>query len=193
MTEYLRTTPQQHPTRRTWRALTGLCVLAASLTACGANSGATSSSARQTALLNAGLKAQQDHQLAAAVADYLQVLKLDRSNRAAWYDLGVVAQDQGYPTNAEHDYRQAVAADPHYVPALYNLATVVAATSPSAAVGLYQEVIALAPRNAAAHFNLGLAEESVGNITGGQAQIAQAIKLQPSLASRVPSATGAQG
>ncbi len=144
-------------------------------------------------LLDAGLKAQHEHRLAAADADYLAVLKLDRLNQAAWYDLGVVAQEQGYSINAEHNYRQAIAADPHYVPALYNLATVVAATSPSAAVGLYEEVITLAPRNAAAHFNLGLSEESLGNAVEGRAQIAEAVKLRPSLASQVPPVAGSEG
>jgi hypothetical protein len=43
------------------------------------------------------------------------------------------------------------------------------------------------PNDAAGHFNLGLLLEQTGDTPGGSSEIATALKLDPSLSSRLPS------
>jgi tetratricopeptide (TPR) repeat protein len=184
--------PPRHPLYQALRVLGALGAtvgVGAVLVACGGGA----STDRESTLLNAGLKAQADHRLAQADADYLAVLKLDGSNRTAWYDLGVIAQQQGYADDARHDYRQALVVDPHYVPALYNLGTLEAVTSPTMAVRLYRQVVKLTPGDAAAHYNLGLALKSLGHAKEGTAEIAKAVTLDPSLARSPAKGSGAKG
>jgi len=90
---------------------------------------------------------------------------------------------------APHDYQESIADDPRYVPAPYNLGTVVASGDPTEAVTLSERVIAIDPGFAQAHLNLGFALQAVGQVVEGDSQIAQAVHLDPSLSSRVPAST----
>ena len=72
--------------------------------------------------LNAGLAAQAAGNLEEAKTHYSECLKHDATNKVCLYDLGVVAQTQNQPTAAENYYRLALASDPNYPPALFNLA-----------------------------------------------------------------------
>jgi tetratricopeptide (TPR) repeat protein len=155
------------------------------LAACG-SSGTAGSAAGATADVQAGLAAQRAGDLAKAAADYLGAVKVDPRDHVAWYDLGVVAQGRGLSTSAEHDYERAVEDDRTFVPALYNLGTLLAASSPKTAVRLYNEVIALRPNDAQAHLNLGLALEAEGQQSAGQAQVTYAHQLDPALGSSTP-------
>ena len=127
---------------------------------------------------------------AQAVVDFLAVVKADPHNQVAWYNLGVIADRNGQANQAISDYRTALLGDAHYVPALYNLAGLEAPAHAAAAVQLYQEVVQLQPKMAAAHLNLGFALESLGQQAAGKAQIASALQLDPALASRVPPGGG---
>jgi tetratricopeptide (TPR) repeat protein len=129
-------------------------------------------------------------QYAAAVADFLAVVKADPSNQIAWYDLGVIAGVDGESAQAVRDYQAAIRADPRYVPALYNLATVEEKAHPAEAISLYQRVAKIEPSNAEAHLNLGFTLQSLGHTISAKSQFATAIRLEPSLASRVPAAEG---
>ncbi len=175
----------QRPSHRSphWMpAALGLAAVSV-LAACGGPSATTPGpSGRVASLLDQGLAAQRAGRNALADADYLNVLKLDHANVYAWYNLGLIAEDRGDVNGAAYDYRQAVAVDPRYVPALYNLATAQAATNPSAAIIAYQEVVKLDPKDAAARFNLGLALEATGQDVRGRAEIARAVALDPGLA-----------
>jgi tetratricopeptide (TPR) repeat protein len=124
-----------------------------------------------------------------AVADYLAVVKRDPSNKLAWYDLGVIAHQAGQDTEAAKDYQAALAADPHYVPALYNLAILKTATDPKTAEQLYETAAEVEPKNAKVHLNLGFVLKMLGQDAKGNAEISQAVKLDPSLAPRVPTGT----
>jgi Tfp pilus assembly protein PilF len=132
--------------------------------------------------LNAGMDAQ-------AVADFLRIVKVEPKNQIAWYDLGVIAQQRGQTAQAEHDYRSSIAGDATYVPAIYNLAVLEAPTAPSTAETLYQLAIKLQPNNADAHLNLGFVLQQLGQPAAGGLQLARAVKLDPSLASRIPTTT----
>jgi tetratricopeptide (TPR) repeat protein len=105
----------------------------------------------------------------------------------AWYDLGIIAQRNGQATLAANDYLSSLAGNRKYVPALYNLAILETAKQPRAAATLYQDAITADPKNADAHLNYGFVLESLGQQLAGQEQIAYALKLDPSLNSRVPS------
>jgi Tetratricopeptide repeat len=140
-------------------------------------------------LFSEGLQAQTHGQPALAANDYLRSVKINPENKVAWYDLGLIQQDAGNNSQAEIYYERSSALDPRYVPPLYNLATLVAPNSPASAVNLYKKVIAIEPMLAQAHLDLGFALQALGERAQGNAQIAEAIRLDPSLSSRVPSSS----
>jgi Tfp pilus assembly protein PilF len=124
---------------------------------------------------------------ALAVVDFLAVVRTDRSNYIAWYDLGVIATENGQATQAANDYLSSLSGNPKYVPALYNLAILETAKQPQTAAELYQKVINIQQNDADAHLNYGFLLEALGQRLAGQLQIAAAVQLDPSLNPRVPS------
>lgn len=143
------------------------------------------------AALVAANAAQQRGDLATAEAGYHEVLAADPANHIALYDLGLIAQRRGDLELAKRDYLAAVAVAPSYEPALYNLATVLGALGPdTAAVDYYRRAIAVAPHDAAAHRNLGLLLIKDGDRTAGQAELAEAHALDPTLSAVAPTAAG---
>ena len=142
-----------------------------------------------TRLFDNGLQAQVEGNSALAANDYLRSLNLDPKDKLAWYDLGLIEQQAGFKTSAEHDYEASLAEDSRYVPALYNLGTLVAASNPARATTLYERVIAIEPKDADAHLNLGFALQGLGKVAQGNAEIAEAVRLDPTLSSRAPSST----
>jgi tetratricopeptide (TPR) repeat protein len=140
--------------------------------------------------LDRALREENSKQYAAAVVDFLAVVKAEPSNQVAWYDLGVIARLHGEDAQAISDYRAAISGDPTYVPALYNLASAEATAHPTVAIGLYQRVIKVDPSNASAHLNLAFALKSLGYTASAKVQFSMAIRREPSLASRVPAADG---
>jgi len=182
-------------------ALVVVVVAAGLLAACGgpspsagqADHGNTTSHQTPAALqskLEQAIADENDGRYAAAAAGFLAVVKADPKNTIAWYDLGVMARRSGKDTQAFGDYRRALAGDPKYVPALYNLAELEAPHHPGEAAALYRKVLAADPKNAGARLNLGFALLAEGKTADGKAALAAAIKQQPSLASRVPVADG---
>jgi tetratricopeptide (TPR) repeat protein len=157
---------------------TALALLA---TSCGAS---TAKTAAQN--LAAGIAAQNAGNYAAATADYNKVLAAEPENADALFDLGDVEQFQHLDTEAVSRYQAALAVDPNFVGALYNLAILSTSASPVEAETLYEQAIRLEPNFADAHFNLGLLLISLGQKAQGQAQIRLAVALEPSLKSRVP-------
>lgn len=171
----------------------GAAVLSLALTSCGGGPSGNSAappSGSVAADLEAGVHDEVSGRDAGAVVEFLAVVKADPHNDVAWYNLGVIADHDGQTTQAMTDYRAALVGDAHYVPALYNLAVLEDPADPSRAVQLYQQVVRLQPKMAAAHLNLGLALESLGQEAAGKTQIASALKLEPALASRVPPGGG---
>jgi Tfp pilus assembly protein PilF len=177
--------------RRVCAGIATLAALGLTLSACG--SGPATPSASQTTTTGVGstltkaINEMNNGNNALAVADFLTVVKADRKNYVAWYDLGVIAQRNGQATLAANDYLSSLAGNRKYVPALYNLAILETAKQPQAAATLYQDAITADPNNADAHLNYGFVLEKLGQQLAGEEQIAYAIKLDPSLNSRVPS------
>jgi tetratricopeptide (TPR) repeat protein len=152
-------------------------------------SSSTANVAAANRLFNEGLQAQIHGQPALAANDYLRSVTINPANKIAWYDLGLIQQEAGNNGQAEIYYERSSALDPRYVPPLYNLATLVAPRYPASAVKLYEKVIAVEPMFAQAHLDLGFAFQALGQSAQGNAQIAEAVRLDPSLSSRVPSSS----
>ena len=149
------------------RAVVAL-LIAVCVTAC------TSKSDTQLASdsLQNGLEAQASGMLDQAATDYSDCIKHDPGNKFCLYDLGTV--------------------DPNYAPAIFNLAILRAQAGASAeAIGLYREYVKLMPKDAAGHLNIGLLLIQTGDTTEGNAQVAQALALDPSLKSRLASPSSA--
>ena len=141
--------------------------------------------------LAAGLTAQKAGDMATAAADYRQVLVHDPKNQFAYYNLGLIDQTNNSMASADSNYSLALSIDPNFESALYNLAIVKTAESDStSAIQLYQQVIKLDPKNAAAHLNLGFALINDGQKGPGKGELAKAVSLDPTLASRIPSDPG---
>ena len=156
------------------------------LSACGSSPSASQSIAQD---LTAGIAAQNAGNYASATQYYEKVLASDPKNATALYDLGDVDQLQNLDQDAKVRYLAALAVDPNFISALYNLATLEASATPNSARALYEKIIKLEPKYADAHFNLGYVLISLGQQSAGLAQINEGIKLDPSLKSRVATTT----
>jgi tetratricopeptide (TPR) repeat protein len=183
-----------HRRRSLFAAPLVACAIALVASACGSNASpsATSTPTNAVALLRAGVAAQTSGDLSVAIADYKQVINdgPDTTSAAtADYDLGDIAQvDQKDLSAATSYYRSALAVNPDFTSALYNLAIILTPTQPLVAENYYQQVIQISPGNADAHLNLGFLYFSQGEKTQAHAQFKKATQLVPSLASRIPAA-----
>jgi Flp pilus assembly protein TadD len=149
----------------------------------------TDSKQSASSLLAAGLQAQNAGRTSEAADDYHKALQLDPSNYWAYYNLGVIEQQANRQSSAERNYRSALALNPDLIPALYNLAIIRSGPSPKEAEALYRHAIALDPKNAAAHLNLGFLLLQEGDKVGARTELDTAVKLDPQLASRLPPAS----
>jgi len=162
-------------------ALLGISSL--TLAACG---GSTPSAAQTVAQdIASGIAAQKAGDYAKAATYYHRAVVLQPRNAFALFDLGDAEQFQHLYASAQQHYLAALAIDPRLESAMFNLAVLVAPTNPAEAAALYKQVLVLSPKDADAHFNLGYALIAMHQTTAGNAQIALAIRLDPSLKSRV--------
>ena len=185
------------PARSTTRTVGASIVL---LLALGSFAGCSSSKKSSTSTtttvptaaseLKAGVKAQVAGDTKTATAKFLAVINLDPSNKLAHYDLGLIQQNAGDTKASEANYRVAIATDASYAPALYNLAILRSkAGSKAEAIRLYTRSTIADPKSAPAFLNLGLLLNATKATAAGDAALGTAIKLDPSLASRIPTTT----
>jgi tetratricopeptide (TPR) repeat protein len=105
----------------------------------------------------------------------------------AYYDLGVAYQRQGNTRQAARNYLHAIAVDRNYVPALFNQAEIFAKRNAPLAIFYYRRIIHLKPDSPTAYLNLGLLEAATKALhRQALADLAQAVKLDPSLRGQVP-------
>lgn len=169
-------------------------VLATGLAACtGGTSGSSASGPVSAtavkdanALVESGLRAQNAGQLTQALRDYEQATAKDPRIAVAYYDIGVIHQQQHGVAAAEQAYERALAVDPKYKPALFNLAILLTPTDPVRAESIYRQLLTLNSEDADVNFNLGLLLIDEGKSTEGHEDLRKAIALDPSLAQRVP-------
>ena len=164
--------------------LTAATVLAGlALTGC---SSKDAPSATPAQLVQAGLAATNHGNDDAAVAAFREAVGKESGNLLAHYNLGVIYQRKGNAAAASTEYAAALMANAKYVPALYNAATILAVSSPAAAMMLYRQVVELDPKNAAAHLNLGLLELQAGERAAAKKDVEMAVVLDSTMVSRVP-------
>ncbi len=164
-------------------------VVAATLVAVASGCGSSSSGGQKASpgnLLAAALQLQQQGKLNAAKQLYEQVVQAQPDNYYAHYDLGVIAQQAGDDTGALADYGAALTANPKYVPALYNEATIYAKTDPALAITTYRQVLAIQPVAPTAALNLGLLEFAHGQRQQGLHDLGIAITQDSSLLAQIP-------
>jgi len=99
------------------------------------------------------------------IQQLIDILRENPNNAAAHNELGSLLAVKGFPNDAEREFRRAVAADPDFHPAWYNLALVRQAQGETyAALRALRRTVALKRGHAAAHFELGLLYEKRGQI-----------------------------
>lgn len=165
-------------------AVVGVVALLGSLTACGG--GSDGKQADASTLLAAGIKAQQQGNATAARQLFEQVLAKQPNNFYAHYNLGVLDQQAKDTAAALREYGAALTINPAYVPAMFNEATIFAATDPSLAIATYRKVVALQPKAPTAYLNLGLLEAAHGELPQGIKDLTTALHQDPSLGPQIP-------
>ncbi len=147
-------------------------------------------------VLQEALQLHADGDLDGAEEAYLRVIQLDPQNQFAYYNLGLISQTRGDMVSAESSYRTAIAIDPDFVVALFNLAILRAdAGATREAIDLYEHIIEVTPAEganaetirllASAHLNLGFLLIEDGDQTRGEAELDEAVRLDPSLEDRI--------
>lgn len=129
--------------------------------------------------LDEGLQAQIAGDPGTADARYTECLRLEPGNVACLFNRGLIAQNDGRIDEAVGQYRSALATDPTYGPALFNLALLVTPSDPQEAVGLYRRYVEAVPDDAGGHLNLGLLLRSLGDATGAEERFARVRALDP--------------
>jgi tetratricopeptide (TPR) repeat protein len=169
---------------RARRAAFALPLILAFAAACGGGSGGTPTKAADPAgdALARGIVAQNANKLDEATKDYFEALSYDPKNKFAFYDLGQIAKFQNRFEIAEGYYRQSLEVDGNFAPALFGLGFVRQHFNDvQGAIDLYRKSISFDPNNAAAHYNLGILLRVQGKTAEGDAEIARAIQLDPTL------------
>ena len=161
------------------------------LAGCGSSkkSATTTTTTPADKLIQAGIAAETKGDTASALTDYQAALKANPVSNIAYYDLGVIYQQKGNATDARSSYEKALLIDPTYKSALFNLAILDTPTDAPTAVSLYHQLLALNTSDPNVLFNLGLLLRQTGQSVQGNSDLSKAIKLDPSLAARVPVST----
>lgn len=144
------------------------------------------------ALVKAGLIAYQEGDYRSARNDFTAAIRLDKRSSLGHYNLGLIQQviDANTP-GAEAHYREAIALNPDFSRALYNLGVLRAADGDvEEAIMFYRRAVAADDLLAAAHFNLGLLlREQDPDSEEATAAINHALALNPTLQNRIPTTT----
>jgi tetratricopeptide (TPR) repeat protein len=169
---------------RALRSAFALPLILAFAVVCGGGPGGTPTKPADAAAdaLARGIAAHNANKLDEATKDYFEVLFNDPKNKFAFYNLGQIARIQNRLAIAEGYYRSALEIDGNYGPALFGLGVVRQAFGAvQEAIDLYRKDISTEPNNAASHYNLGILLRLQGKTAEGDAEIARAIQLDPTL------------
>jgi Flp pilus assembly protein TadD len=139
------------------------------------------------ALLQAGILQQGKYQDSKGAArTYRRVLELDPGNKLAWYNLGVIARQDGRTADARAAYDKALKIDPSFGSALYNQAMLLESSEPDRALGLLKRAVAANPKASTAHLQLGHILAKKDRDDEAEAAYRRAVAVDPSLHVHVP-------
>ncbi|MER7045425.1 tetratricopeptide repeat protein [Streptomyces jumonjinensis] len=138
------------------------------------------------ALLESGLLQARYQDIPNAKATFKRVLTLDPKNKLAWYNLGVLAQNEGHRADAHKAYDAALKTDPSYTSALFNKALLLKTDDPDGALKLLRRAVAADPKAATAYFHIGETLARKGRDEQARDAYRQAVELNSSLRSQVP-------
>lgn len=138
------------------------------------------------ALLQAARLQSQYQDPKGATRTYRRVLELDPDNKIAWYNLGVIAQQDGRTTDARAAYDKALKIDPKYPSALFNKAVLLKPSEPDQAIGLLKRVVDADPKAATAHLQLGQLLVDKDRDEEAEEAFRRAVAADPSLHAHVP-------
>jgi tetratricopeptide (TPR) repeat protein len=120
------------------------------------------------------------HDADAAVVHLERATGIAPEFSAAWNSLGTIAYHAQHYTEAEQDFRKSLAADPNEYAPLVNLGGVLMN------LGLYRDswsfntlAVSKQPNDALAHSQLGMACLALGRLDEAEAQLREAIRLDP--------------
>ncbi|HEX4744024.1 MAG TPA: tetratricopeptide repeat protein [Candidatus Limnocylindria bacterium] len=117
-----------------------------------------------------------------AIKGYYETLGNDPRNEIALTNLGIIYRFANKPQIAEGFYRAALEVNPNSAGSLFGLAVIRAAAGDTQeAIDLYRRLLVLNPNDAIAHYNLGLVLRATGRVAEGDAEIRQAIAIDPKL------------
>jgi tetratricopeptide (TPR) repeat protein len=174
-------------------------LVAIALAACGGSSGGGESNgdggthASYSTLVGAGVALLQQGNTGAAAQLFQQAIASKPHNPVAYYDLGVAYQRESKTGAAGRAYFAAIHYGPNYVPALYNLAGIVAQRNPPLAIFYYRRIVHRQPDSPTAFLNLGLLEARGHRVPERALRdLAQAVRLDPSLRADVPASLRAK-
>ena len=138
-------------------------------------------------LVRQGTVAQSRGDLAVAVTRFQAAMAKDPTDVDAPYDLGVLFQQRLHDgALAASYYTRALAVDPTFKSALFNLALVETPKNPARAISLYNQLLALNANSPQVLWNLGLLLISQNQSSQGHADLAKAVALDPTLAKQAP-------
>ncbi|MGO9559020.1 MAG: tetratricopeptide repeat protein [Acidimicrobiales bacterium] len=140
-------------------------------------------------LVGAGIALLKQNNLNAAQQLFEQAVKAAPTLPVAYYDLGVIDQEENNTRGALQEYLMANREDPKYVHALYNRAVIYRTLNKPLAEFLYRQVIQYQPDAPTALLALGLLEiGGKGSAVQSQAigYLKQAVKLDRSLMADIP-------
>jgi tetratricopeptide (TPR) repeat protein len=115
-----------------------------------------------------------------AMAQYENILALDRDHAPACINLGTIQYNQRKFIEAEELYRRATVADPRYALAFFDLGNVLDELQRlPEAVEAYTTAIRLVPHYGDAHYNIALAYERTGDRRAALRHWTTYVKLDP--------------
>lgn len=132
-------------------------------------------------LLQDGIQQAETHDWAAAATTFDDVLTIAPRDVYALYNLGLIDQSTGNVPGAENYYRQAIADNAGYTPALYNLAIALENSDPAGAAGLYKKIVAINPQASTAYLRLAFVYAEQGKLEQARAAQAKALAIDPGL------------
>jgi protein O-GlcNAc transferase len=110
---------------------------------------------------------------------YLRTALGLESTRAGFSLLGVVLRHLRRDAEAEESYRQAIALDPQFDEAYFNLGVLLRETNPQEAEALFRKALELDPDYSPAHRELGWACRKGERLAEAERHVRRAIELQP--------------